>query len=328
MSTSQFKIFSSGDVGAPQLNGLSGSLLNVLEYCLVTGSGWLQPYNRINNLDVFQQPSGSKCILYVNDNNPSDGQLGRESWVTGWETLTTMSAPCGTGSTQFPTPAQSLTSGHFIVRKSSTNDRTTRCWLMFADAYTFYFFSLPEDVHNCYSGLFFGDFFSPRPDIDTNRCFLWARNGEGVTNNGLYDQTDTSCNPISVGGATTGCSGVACKTVSGTYSSAWIGKLGDISKHNSSNSSYTWQPTCGDIPLPNPFNNDIIVTPLLVWESGNCIRGNFRGMYYLNHFISQFYDGQKIIGSNENNGKTFQIVTPGLNFGMWAIETSNTVETN
>ena len=229
MATSQFKVFSSGDLNSPQLTGLSGSLTNVLTYCLVSGSGWLQPSASINNLSIYQQPSGSKCFLYVNDNSPNAGALGQEAWATGWENLTTMSAPVGTGSGQFPLPSQVLTTGHYVIRKSQTATNRPRNWTMYADAYTFYFFTLPEDTHTYYSALFFGDFYSSQPSVDEIRCFIWGRTVENTSAPTTQDQVDIMTFPIFAGGLGTGASGIAARAMNGN-GTTWIGKLGDITK--------------------------------------------------------------------------------------------------
>jgi hypothetical protein len=334
MPTNQFRMFSSGDVGSPQLNGLSGSLINVLTWCLVTGSGWLQPSASVLNISnapiiaIYKQPSGSGCTLYINDGGPNATAVGKEAWATGWENVSTMSVPCGTGSNQFPKFGQLLTSGHYVIRKNSVATNVPVNWTMYVDDRTFYFFTLPEDTHTYYSTFFFGDFYSTNPSVDTNTCFIEGRTSENVGAASSQEQTDIITYLMAAGGATTGASGMAAKTYGGLSTAAWIGKLGDFTKTGETSPSSYYHEMTGIMPTPNPFQNDIIITPLLVWEPGKCIRGRYRGLYYLPHPISQFYDGQILSGSNEQYGKIFQLVKCGQNAGMWAVEISNTLETN
>ena len=84
----------------------------------------------------------------------------------------------------------------------------------------------------------------------------------------------------------------------------------------------------GTLPAPNPCDGSIYMRPLSIWEPGAGIRGRLRGVYHIPSPANLFPDGCTFGGTNELSGKTFQIVSKGYNSGFWAIETSNTVETN
>jgi len=66
-----FKIFRPGIEEAPYLYGDTGSLLSVLDYCLITGSGWLKP---IPNTGSFPAQPDTMTMLVIN--NPR----GREKY--------------------------------------------------------------------------------------------------------------------------------------------------------------------------------------------------------------------------------------------------------
>ena len=68
---SQFTIYSSSDVGGPGLiTGTTGSLITVLDACLVNGysgksaAGWTKPLGTLSgSISAYQQGSGSKLDL-------------------------------------------------------------------------------------------------------------------------------------------------------------------------------------------------------------------------------------------------------------------------
>ena len=96
----QFTIYRNTDLGAPILNGLTGSLCNLLSASLVagygnqSGSGWLMPYTgsstgSVPGKAVFQQKSGNQMFLRVDDTglfNPAQGT--QEAFIRGYETMT------------------------------------------------------------------------------------------------------------------------------------------------------------------------------------------------------------------------------------------------
>jgi hypothetical protein len=332
---SQFKVFTNNDLNAPVLNGLTGSLINILNYCLITGSGWLQPSASVANCAIYQQPSGSNCILYINDNGPS-AVIGQEAWATGWEVLTSMGKPCGTGSGQFPRPEQLLTDGRFVVRKSNTANNVSREWVMFSDDRTFYFFAKTVDTNAyVYAPLFFGDFYTSNYSMDPKPCFLSAKTTDNQGNSSAYEHNDqisyaqmvTTTTDRSVGGL----GGITPRTCGTMKYPAWIFKLGDMTKAFNSYTGANYDSMHGVVNVIGQIDNTMYICPLTVWQgnlNGGMIRGRFRGMYHIPSATSFFVDGQIIVGTQEHQGKMFQIIKPGINDGMWVIEISDTLETN
>jgi len=58
------------------------------------------------------------------------------------------------------------------------------------------------------------------------------------------------------------------------------------------------------------------------------VRGRLRGIYQVLHPTGNFSDGQTFSGGGDYAGKDFIIISKGYSSGFWAVETSNTVETN
>ena len=215
MPNSQFTIYTATDIGGPGLlTGVTGSLINILNACLVNGytsksaAGWTKPFADISAsagslpyYACFKQASGSQFTMFVNDNAPSGS--AKEADVTGWLSMTSLSGSgstsitnVGTGLGQFPYPGQSnnnstlysLIYGRVNIRKSNTADATVRYWVIAADAYTMYLWVLAGDIANTYCWFAFGDFYSLGGTSDLGRCMILGRSGENavsVSNPGI-----------------------------------------------------------------------------------------------------------------------------------------------
>jgi len=264
--------------------------------------------------------------LHVQDNGPNVTSTFKEAWLTGWESCTAVSSTVGTGNGQFPTPAQLLTTGHVVARKSTTADGTGRSWTIFADAYTFYMFILTGDTAGNYLACAFGDFFALKGSSDAYRCHLMGR---GTENSGAALINSDWDNIVSFG-VTTSNNGLWCPRSfgGGSANSIQIERMGDIGKTNVGSGGAN-VPAAGLLQTPNGPDNSFYLAPMWVGElTATCMRGRYRGVYHVCHPIASFADGQTFQGSGDYAGKTFQIVKQGLSAGYWAIETSNTVETN
>ena len=75
------QIFRSTDSGSPVLNGTAGSLIAVLDHCLVSGLSWTKTDFGGNKVS-YTQPGGNHRILQIDDS------IGTTANATGWETLT------------------------------------------------------------------------------------------------------------------------------------------------------------------------------------------------------------------------------------------------
>lgn len=331
----QFTIYKSSDSGAPSFYGTTGSVIALLDACLVNGygskvaAGWTKPLPNTGSgafgqsYGCYHQPSGSGFYLFINDNGPNVTTLYRESWAVGWENLVSLSSSvsntCGSGSGQFPTPAQLLTTGHTVIRKSATSDSSSlRQWVVAADSSSFYMFIATGDTTGMYYGFGFGDIYSfaGTGSADAYKCIIMGRNLENSAAAG-QDGFDafSALNTATIGNFMP-------RTYSGIGTSITIGKHGDGVKGSTS----TW---LGSIPFPNSVDNALYVSPVWVCENASSIvRGQLRGIYQVLHPITNFSDGQTFVGALDYNGKNFQVIKTTPNSGIYAIETSNTLLTN
>ncbi len=335
MSASQFTIYSSSDANGPGvIFGAAGDLLRVLDLILVNGytgksaAGWTKPIANAGNIGCYKPGGGSQMNLLVNDNGANVTSTFKEAWITGWEVLSTIGSPVGTGTGQFPTPAQLLTTGHAVTRKSATADSTTgRQWIAFADLYTLYLFISCGDSVGMYNGiLWFGDIYSLKNTTDSYRCMIVGQASENAT--GVGGATVNASDTIANFGVTTGNfpGHYMPRTFGGSGTSVQIFKMGDLGKTVVTSASSAM---IGGVQSPNGPDNSFYVSPVWCAEfTAACVRGRFRGLYHIAHPLTTFVDGQTIQGSNDLAGKTIQIVTKGALSGFWGIETSNTVETN
>lgn len=325
--SSQYIHYTSSDVGGPgQLTGAAGTLIALFKACLVDGyaghaaAGWSQPVATAGNIGSFKNGAGSTGFGFVlNDNGPNVTSTFQEAWVTGWESVAGVGAPVGTGSGQFPTAAQQLTTGHGVIRKSKTADGVGRDWQLFADAYSMIFFPAPGDTVGAYVGFYFGDIFSLKGATDAYRCALIANHLENSTN------TDNLSLPALVSAAVLG--HFMARTYGGGGTSITVGKHGNAARQTSATNPD------GLVQTPNGPDNAYYLEPCWVHEnSANIIRGRLRGLYYLLHPTASFADGQTFAGAGDYAGKTFQIVkamrSSTSTSSILLVETSATVETN
>jgi len=313
------------DVGAPQLYGFSGSLLAVLNACLVNGygsklpSGWTKPLPDTSSYGTFKQISGSQISFFLNDSGVGTGGQ-KESWLTGWETITAIDTGKVTGSGQFPTVAQlAIGPGAVVARKSNTADSSSiRVWTMFADASTCYLFMQSGDVVGTYTALTMGDIYSFSTGSDTWKALVIGRQLE---NQAVNNYENIGVNSL-LGTAAAG------HFMARTYTGAGASIL--LSKHGDGGKSGDPLIMAGSVQYPNATDKGIYLSPTFIGEgTSGTIRGVMRGLWFVCHANTTLNDGQIISGSGDFAGKTFVVVRNiGLNNSLCAIETSNTVLTN
>lgn len=324
----QFNLYSSSDAAGPGLlTGQAGTLLTLLDMCLVTGyaghpapsPAWSKPIANAGNIGCYLPGAGSQMNLLINDNGPNVTSTTSEAWVCGWETLAGIGAPVGTGTGQFPTPAQQLATGHGVIRKSKTADAVGRSWFLYADSYTAILFIAAGDTVGTYIGFYFGDIFSLKGATDAYRTALIAKATENVVDGDLL-VTITAINAATAGHFMP-------RTYGGGGTSITIGKHGDNARQTSATN------VDGLVQTPNGPDNAYYLCPVWVHEpSANIIRGRLRGLYYLLHPTASFADGQTFSGAGDFAGKTFKLFKAMKNANsatsILLVEDSATVELN
>jgi len=326
-----FTIYNSSDSGAPTLNGITGSLLTVLDAILVTGygskpgAGWTKPLANTSSYGMYKQGAGATCSLFVYDAG-SGSASGAEAVMTGWDQITGMTAGAVTGSNPFPTYGQSAigggngaTAGAVILRKSAVPTSVARSWIVMADSSSMYMFVLTGDTANTYYSFFFGDFYSLKSgSIDVGRCMIIGRT-TASSSTATVERVDLLSNTLGTAAA----GHFAAHAYHGIGGAITIGVHGDQVKSGNSST------LLGTISYPNPCDNSFYMSPLWVVDSASStIRGRMRGMYQMLHGIAPFVDNSTFSGSGDYNGKAFMIIKSSGNSGMYTMEITDTLETN
>ena len=303
------------------MTGNAGSLIAVLDGCLVTGygaksaAGWTHPVATASNIASYKQASGALLGLVINDAAPNATSLGKEAWATGWESVAGVGSPVGSGTNQFPTAAQLLTSGHVVIRKSTATGTTARDWIVVADGLTFYLFVATGDTAGTYYSFGFGEIYSHKSTTDSFRVMIMGRNLENastIANEG-FDQF-SAYNAAVIGNFMARAFGAGGTSIT-------IGKHGDSVKGSATSFLGTGQ-------YPNGEDSEMYITPIFVTELTPNVRGRLRGLYHPLHAITNFTDGQTFPGSGDYSTKTFLAIKQTANAGVVLVDTSNTVETN
>lgn len=317
-------VYQSSDASAPTLNGTAGSLISVLDACLVNGygaktaAGWGKAYSG-TNLAAYRAPSGNRLYLRVDDTGTTDARL---------VCYATMS-DVNTGTGQFPTSTQ--VSGGLYCKKSSTADATGRGWVLVATQRCFYFF--PEitattttwaTTTSTTSGngqMFFGEFTSYKPNDAYNTAIIATASASSSTGQ-LASKlaqvastiTGTTGHYLARGFSQFSASTVWSPLVPGDYSTSTV--FG----------SATTLPA-----FPDPVTGGVLLAPIDIVEpyhpslSNMVVRGRLPGLYCPVHNVPAS-NGDTFDGAGDLTGKTFMFVVAYSSSagGRVAVEISDT----
>lgn len=295
-------IYRSSDTSAPVLTGQVGSLVALLDACLVNGygaraaAGWTKPFSGTNAASYL---SGGTPQFYldVNDNGASTVV---EADVRGYEAMTAV----GTGTNPFPTVAQQAAPG-LVIRKSATADTTSRGWVLVADNQTFHLFILTGDTANRYMCYSFGLFYSMKTG-DAYRCIILAHTSGGVNATGLDN------NALAAGVSSTFTGSYVPRVMAGTGTAVNAPLLGVAT-------SLLVLPANG----PNAADGNIYLSRLFISSNAGLdgIRGYMRGLYQIITAVG-LNDGDTFTGTGDFAGRTFLVLNRGSSGTYFAIETS------
>ena len=323
------KIFRSTDASAPALNGNAGSLVNVLDWCLLTtGSasnlGWGNPYTG-TNLRVYRAPAGVRHYLDVDDSGPDATALGRNARLRGYESMTAVA----TGTNAFPTTTQATTSVGIV--KSTTTGTTARPWILIGDDRTFFLFveSAGTDppnltTHTWTSCCYFGEFLSALSGDNYRSYIGWQSATSTIVTAGTHAFGIVAATDA---GNTAGIN--AARSYTGAGSSIWLGTL-----ENGSIAASI--PTYVGVyaVFPNPCDGGAYMNAMDLVEKGTGatgassatagsgfggFRGRHRGIYQTPYTTVGYNDQDTFTGVGDFTGKTFIALKLG---GMLAVETT------
>lgn len=351
------RVYRSTDASAPVLTGAAGSLVALLDACLVNGygalaaAGWTKALTAANKAGYKQNLTGannaSGMYLYVDDTAPGAGGA-REARVCGFETMSAIT-PTGTG--QFPTAAQSaIGTGQLVIRKSLTADATARAWTLVANGQTIYLFIETGDQPTPNVGALtfvFGDFKSYKSG-DQYAVGIIARN---IENSGAATNEPFSM----MGGQASNTWGPSAKYFGHFVARHWTGLGGSIQFGKSfdygkfgQNIFMGWQTdtqtafggtvqmtsgrntvgTNAQFPAPNGPDGAIWLSPVYNFHNWS-FRGYWPGMWAVLHDKPLAHNDVITIASGNLNGKTllcqqFYAYISGNETGQIMIETSDT----
>lgn len=284
----------STDSGAPVFNGAIGSLITLLDYCLVTTAGWSKEYSG-TNIATYRAAGGNQMRLGVDDTAANDAR------IRGFESMTAAGVAVASGSGPFPTDAQQ--SGGCYMPKS-TDTGTTRAWRFIGNDRAFYLFWYRGD-YQCV--IFFGDIKSNKAGDAYNTVLL------GGISASTY--TASVCNLTSnIASTITG--NFLCRAYTQTGGSVNSTKVTDASM-----SQATWTGQNG-VTYPAPIEGGLLLSPIRVAETVG-IRGVLPGAWSPVHPTAFTTHGDTFTGSGDLSGRTFFI---GVVLGTVnvLIETSDT----
>lgn len=324
-------VYRSTDASAPTLNGTVGSLISVLDACLVNGygskaaAGWTIAYTGTNT-KAYRNDTTTGTGDYVNVNDNAVGTGGaREAVLTGFATMSAIN----TGTGQFPTSAQlNFGIGGVVCRKSATADSTARAWIMVADAFRFYLFTESADYTNptAYNSLFIGDIIS----LATSDPYRFAAVGRNAVNTGsgannpftfISNYFPSGYGTMYIAALQTG-SGVSTSFVP-------FSPYLSVATTTSNNDAPGWWTAPQRVPAPSPVDGSAWMTPVYVLHSGN-LRGYFPGLW-INLQNQMFQHLETFSGAGALSGKSFQVINlqnaTAAGFGFQSqiiVETSDT----
>ena len=188
-------VYLSTDVGAPVLSGQAGTLVAVLDACLVNGygsmapAGWTKEFSSPNH-GVYRASIGTRYYLRVDDTAVYTTAVN--AFVRGYETMSDEV----TGTNPFPTVSKA-TYG-MTIKKSSAISTSPRNWMVIAHERSFYMVLYSNNSNDTPGSVvssqvskdstcFFGEILSYKPTNDPYNCFL--TNLDDFTGPTFGDQT-------------------------------------------------------------------------------------------------------------------------------------------
>ena len=311
-------LYQATDAGAPSLSGQAGSLLEVLDACLITGygakpaAGWTIAFTA-GDKRVYRPGAAAKSRKFVRINDTSSLAGGaREAGIRGFDSMTDID----TGLNPFPDASQvSLSENSLVIRKSTSSSTVARFWRVFADDRTAILFIDHDSLTPpTLLSVYIGEYISYLPN-DTHGFCLIARqheNDASVARENLPCSVASQATPIS--GLLSAWPGhYMAGSVAGMASSVAFAKSGGVLGRFASNTNFgsSYHDILGGVAsLPNPTDGSILLAPFLLTtvESGqSCLRGHLRGLFQFCHVASSVNDGDTFAGTGDLSGRSFML---------------------
>ena len=288
------------DVGAPTLSGSAGSLISVLDACLVNGYGsktplgWTKEFSGTNLAAYRQNGTTNNVYLRINDTGTTSSRCILYGAMTDVNTGTD------------PTPTETQVSGGGAIWKSNVADTSARAWVLFGNEKSFYL--IIADLGTASNGginyqsawntmptaYFFGDFKSYLPGDQWNKlitCLLTTRSTRIVYNSG-FSANDR------------------------TYVMRSYTQIGQsINSGTAFNISYNEGSSWGCVNgsrYPDPISGGMRLGKVFITEPAHtAVRGEFPGHYVMFHSYTYTQPGDEFDGTGEFFGKKMKMFKCG-----------------
>lgn len=304
-------VLTDASASAPDLTGIAGSLIAVLDFCLVTTLGWTKPWSATNIASYLQSAGSNGFSLWVDDT------AGQNARVRGYEVMTAHS----TGTGPFPTDAQ--LSGGGYVYKSSAATSTARPWLFVSDGKRFHFFHGHDTTEALRTAgdwrhFFFGDTYTYKSGDAYNTMLQADIAASAAASSHIGAMFSYSHNTTT----STGCFLARAHTQLG--SSAGASKFFDWAGFGQASSGLAQMSPASGPAYPSPIDGALHLSKLWIGESAGR-RGVLPGLWPVLHLDSGSIVNQDTFsGSGDLAGKTFTYVRLANGSGRLAVETSDT----
>ncbi len=286
--------------GAPVLSGTVGSLIAVLDFCLVTNSGWTKPYSGLN-LAAYQMPSGSSGrFLRVDDTNAQNARLRL------YESMSDITAGA-----VGPAPTDAQVNGGLFAFKSTVAGVVARPWLFVAYGNMAYLFVAADGVATNYACYAFGDPLSYRSGDQFQAVLIANAVGSaGTTNIAMVNL-----------------SGPGPAVLAGHYMARSYTQLGGaVQVGKICDSQYmTVGSMLGLMTYPSPIDSGLHLRPCWLVEGVLGRRALLPGLWVPEHAPASLNSNDTFTGvvGTDMAGRTFEWMRIGTSYAC-CIETSNT----
>lgn len=150
-------VYRSTDDSAPNLTQTAGSLISVLDFCLLTTAGWTKEFSG-TNLATYRPPSGNRFYLAIDDTTTTYAR------IRSFEEATAEGVAESSGSG--PMPTDTLLSGGGYVQKGAS--LAWHCYV--SDRSMYLFTSVSWYAH----AIFWGDLAEPIPGDSYHTALIAA----------------------------------------------------------------------------------------------------------------------------------------------------------
>jgi hypothetical protein len=188
-------VYRSTDSGAPLLSNANGSLIAVMQACLVdgygskAGAGWSAPFTGAGLIAFRQGAGGNNRFLRVFDGG-TDATANRVIKVRAYESMTAIS----TGTGPCPTLGQMAGDGATISYFQASRTSPNPSWVLVASSSFFHLIVEQGDANTYPEYMAFGKFFSDLPGDIFNDVLLagsqpgagWAGYLDAASQNGTW----------------------------------------------------------------------------------------------------------------------------------------------